>query len=504
MPQSDSSRLPRLFASFMQNSPAHWWMKDGAGRYVFVNDSFAKFFHRDPDEFIGKKDVDFMSKPFAERVIANDQIVFDLNRSIHLHELLEGPDGERIFLTVKFPFIENGLRFVGGIGFDVTDARQAQLELQEARDKAAEAAALKSAFIASVKHEIRTPLAGITGMSELLLLTQLNDEQRYLAQTVQDSSEALLTVLNDILDMSKIESGRVGLAQVPFSVKFMVDESIRLMSAAAAHKGLKLTLEYDDRIPERLVGDPERLRQVLLNVLSNAVKFTSKGSVAASVRMLEQRDGITVVRFAISDTGIGIAEEKLPYVFMPFWQAETGDQRSYGGPGLGLPLSKHLVEKMGGAGIQIDTKPGVGSTFSFDLPFRAKLGKPDTALIADVLIIEDNPTLQAALITEFEALGIASESLDNLAAAAKQVEARQYKLVLAECILPDGDASGFVERLRLRETKQALPRTPVVVMSAAPSQNERERYITLGADDYVGKPLSTEQIWRLMNLWGMV
>jgi PAS domain S-box-containing protein len=501
---SNTPDFRKVFLSFMENSPALWWMKDAAGKYLFVNSTFSRFFGRDAADFVGKTDFDFMSVAAAQAVRANDELVLQSQKSIHVHEILDSASGEHIFLTVKFPFHEQGKKFVGGIGFDVTDSRRAQVDLERAQDQALEAAALKSAFVSSIQHELRTPLAGIIGMNELLLMGDLTEEQKFLAATAQDSSQALLTVLNDILDLSKIEAGRLGLGQAPLNLRLVADECIRLLIAAARKKGLMLSLTFDDRVPERVMGDSERLRQVLMNLLSNAIKFTAAGSVELMVKLVSEDDSRATVSFSIRDTGIGIAKDKQRYLFMPFWQADMSDTRAYGGPGLGLPLSKHLVEKMGGGEIVVESTPENGSTFSFQIPFPKRHLSMDRTHHSDVLVVEDNATLASALIKELESLGIGSQSAANCRDALAVLSQHAFRLLFCERVLKDGDAADLIQQLRIREANQNLQHLPIVVMSPTPSLEERQRYLSMGADDYVGKPLSTEQLWRLVNIWKMI
>jgi PAS domain S-box-containing protein len=502
--RKDRSNLQMLL-SFMDHSPAHWWMKDSKGKYVFVNRRMADFWALSPEQMIGKTDFDLMPVLTAQAVRANDQLVIETQTSINIHEFLMGPTEERIFLTVKFPFDQDGTKCVGGIGLDVTEARRAQVELEKTRDQSLEAEALKSAFLASIQHEIRTPLAGIIGMNELLLMSNLDADQKHLAQTVQESSEALLTVLNDILDLSKIEAGRLGLERYPMNVKLVAQECFRLLQPAAELKNLKFTLSLDEKIPYVLMGDAERLRQLLMNLLSNAIKFTPSGIVETKIELMREDEQDALLRFAIKDTGIGIPQDQQAYLFMPFWQAHTGDARAYGGPGLGLPLSKHLVEKMGGDGINVQSAAGKGSTFSFEIEFPKKHTKTrgDSGSV-DVLIIEDNATLAAATLKEFEALGISAESVSTCSEAITRLEDNSYRMVLCERVLLDCDANELIQRTRLREGKNGLPRVPIIVMAPVPEAAERERYLELGADDYVGKPLTTEQLWRLVNVWHMI
>lgn len=491
----------KVLRCFMEYSPAHWWLKNADGKYIFVNKQFAEFWQRTPEYFVGKTDFDFMTSMSAQSLRANDQSVAESQQSLHVHESIDGGDGERIFLIVKFPFNENGINYVGGIGFDVTEARRAQLDLEQARDHALESAALKSAFLSSVQHELRTPLSGIIGMNEILLMTTLSDEQREYAGIVQESSEAMLTVINDILDLSKLETGTLGLSRVPFSMRLVAQESVRLMAAAARKKNLALSLSFDYSIPELLIGDPERMRQLLLNVMGNAIKFTPKGSVEVLVSLIEIAQGCATVRFAIKDTGIGIAPDKQAYLFMPFWQADMSNTRVFGGPGLGLPVSKHLVEKMGGEGIHVESALESGSKFWFDIPFPLKDAVTIEPQKSDVLIVEDNSTISTAILKEFESLGIPAESVTSCHDAVNKIEQEPFRLLLSECMLEDGDATELIQRVRLLESSSGANKLPVVIMSANPSDSQRQRYLANGADDYVEKPLSTEQLWRLVNIW---
>jgi two-component system, sensor histidine kinase and response regulator len=502
MVTSDSRHFGRLFESFMEHSPALWWMKDSTGCYVFVNPSFAQFWDLSPEDIVGKRDENFMPAETAQQLRANDASVLQSNQAIHIHETITGPRDTRIFLTSKFPFTEDGENYVGGIAFDVTPRVRLEHELETARDKALESEALKRAFISSIQHEIRTPLAGIIGMNELLLMSAVNEEQEQLAETIQQSSAALLAVLNDVLDLSKIESGKFGLSKVPFSVKFVAQESVRLVAAAARHKGLKLDLQIDPSLPDLVIGDPDRLRQLLLNLLANAIKFTLRGGISASVKLIEDNEETAIVRFSLSDTGIGIEPEKVPYLFLPFWQADMSDTRRYGGPGLGLPLCKYIAERMGSQGIHVTSEPKKGSTFTFDIPFPKRVDSvPPSQREAEVLIVEDNSTLLAVTASQFANLGIFTDAVTTSDEALKLLGSKAYNLILCERLFDGSHAKELIAKVREIETKNGWTRTPIIVMSASPSEEDRSEHLSQGADDYVGKPLSAEQLWRLVNIW---
>jgi signal transduction histidine kinase len=251
----------------------------------------------------------------------------------------------------------------------VQELRVAQHELEEARDKAMENSALKSAFVANISHEIRTPLSGIIGMNELLVASELDEEQHELAVTVQQSSRQLLAVLNDILDLSKIEAGRMHLESVPFDPSQVIADAVRLMEPAARSKELVLKKRSDFVLDRKVMGDPGRFRQVLLDLLSNAIKFTETGEVSIeAVIEAEDHDAVTL-RVVVSDTGIGMTEKDQMRLFEPFSQADNSTTRKFGGTGLGLTISKRLIEMMAGR-IGLSSKYGAGSTFWFVVPFK--------------------------------------------------------------------------------------------------------------------------------------
>ena len=254
----------------------------------------------------------------------------------------------------------------------INQLAESNAALQIARDQALEASNLKSAFVANISHELRTPLSGIMGMNELVLMApELSDETKSLAETVQESAIALLGVVNDILDLSKIEAGKVSLEYEPFNPKFMVQDCTNLLASAARGKGLAFTLQVDQHMPQFIYGDSARVRQVLLNLIGNAIKFTDKGKVSVSTHLVQQQDDQATLRFEVSDTGIGIAKESQRFLFLPFSQADNSSTRKFGGTGLGLTISKRFVEMMGGT-IGFDSTVGTGSTFWFEVRFDTK------------------------------------------------------------------------------------------------------------------------------------
>ena len=287
--------------------------------------------------------------------------------------------------------------------FDGYNQKKATQDLRLAKEAAEASAQAKSEFLANMSHEIRTPMSGILGMAELLLGTDLNDHQRSLAETVSRSGEALLHVLNDILDFSKIEAGKLELDPVDFNLHESVEDVAELLAEEAHEKGIELICRVQDNVPMAVNGDPGRLRQILTNLLGNAVKFTEKGHVFVGVSLIEENHGTVLLGFEVSDTGIGIAPEAQVGIFDAFSQADCSTTRKYGGTGLGLAISKHLSALMGGD-IGVESRPGTGSTFRFTacLKKQAKAFRPawtdNNGLYGlRVLIADDNEMTRTIL-----------------------------------------------------------------------------------------------------------
>jgi signal transduction histidine kinase/CheY-like chemotaxis protein/HPt (histidine-containing phosphotransfer) domain-containing protein len=347
-------------------------------------------------------------------------------------------------------------------------------ELDRARCAAEDANRAKGEFLANMSHEIRTPMNGVIGMAELLATTDLAPRQREYLAVVRNSAESLLRVLNDILDFSKIEAGRLDLESVPFSLRETVGDALRTLAPRAAEKRLELACRIAPDVPDALVGDPGRLRQVLVNLVGNAIKFTEKGEVVAEVVRESPRDGRTTLAFTVRDTGIGIAKEHQALVFEAFRQADASTSRRYGGTGLGLSICARLVTLMGGE-IGVESEPGRGSTFRFTARFAE--GAPGGAAPApraqladmEVLVADDNDTNRRILAEMLRSWGLrptlvdgGRAALDELARAA--AAGRPYRLLLLDAMMPEADGWAVAAEIRAND---ALPRPAILVLSSA-------------------------------------
>src|SRR5664280_969991 len=384
-----------LLEALMDNTPDHIYFKDVDSRFTLISKTTAESFGlHDPSEAVGKTDLDFFTEEHARPAFEDEQEIIRTGKPIvDLEERETRLDGRETWAsTTKLPRRDRAGNIVGtfGISRDITARKQAEKELrdattalQAAMSQAVELAAAadmanaaKSEFLANMSHEIRTPMNGVIGMIGLLLDTELDEDQRHYAETVRQSGESLLDLINDILDFSKIEAGGVELEMLDFDLRALLDDFAAMPALRAHEKGLEFICAVAPDVPAHLSGDPGRLRQVLLNLAGNALKFTHKGEIAVRVALVAETDADVVVRFSVKDTGIGIAPEKQARMFEKFTQADASTTRRYGGTGLGLAISKRPVELMGGE-IGLVSDAGRGSGFWFTIRLAKQADPPD-------------------------------------------------------------------------------------------------------------------------------
>jgi two-component system sensor histidine kinase/response regulator len=493
-----------LMRTVIDNIPDSIFAKDSEGRYLLTNNAFAKLHGFDsPECLLGKSAFDLFPKERATSLYSADLEVMRATKS----QIIEGErsqvDAEgnlRWIQMTKVPLTNMLDEVVGvvGVNRDITPHKRSEVELVKAKEEAEAANRAKSEFLANMSHEIRTPLNGVIGMTDLALETDLTAEQREYLRTVKLSADSLLSVINDILDFSKIEAMKVELELEDFNLRDILESTFKTQAWRADEKGLELLCEIAPSIPDVVRGDFNRLRQVVVNLLGNAIKFTESGEVALNVQVESEGGPGQILHFTVSDSGIGIPLEKQKLIFQPFAQADSSTTREYGGTGLGLTISNRLVELMGGK-MWVESEVGRGTAFHFtarleksEKPIESGTVAPPEALRGvKVLIVDDNRTNRRILEGMLKRWEMNSTSVDNGKEALVRLssaleEGTPFGLILTDMHMPTMDGFELIEQIRQRPQ---LSTATIMMLTSAGHRGDGARCQNLGVAAYLLKPI---------------
>jgi PAS domain S-box-containing protein len=507
-----------LLRALMEGVPEYVYVKDSESRFLLANKGVVELMGAvSANNLLGKTDFDFFPKELAAQYYLDEQRIIQTGEPLfNREEPCRGPAGEPKWnLTTKVPFDDGSGRIIGVVGWgrDITEQKQIAEQLRQAKEAAEAASRAKSEFLANMSHEIRTPMNGILGMTELILSTELGVEQREHLEMVDSSAHALLTVINDILDFSKIEARKLELDCVDFDLRENLEATTKTFEMPAQRKGLELVCRIRPEVPARVRGDAFRLRQVLTNLLGNALKFTERGQVALEVASDPPDQDSVTLHFAVRDTGIGIPREKQQLVFHPFSQADSSTTRRYGGTGLGLTISARLVEMMGGR-IWVESEAGQGSRFHFtarldlaqaveqarpvDVPRRAVDDHARDRRALRILVAEDNRVNQILIVRLLEKRGHATVVAGNGREALAALEKQPFDVVLMDMQMPEMDGFEAVTIIRQRENGTGAHQ-PIIAITAHAMKGDRERCLAVGMDRYVSKPVRAEELFEAID-----
>jgi PAS domain S-box-containing protein len=518
-------RERHLLHALIDALPDRIYVKDTACRFVLNNRAHLAALNTTANDAVGKTDADFRPAESAAQMREEDQAVLTTGTALINSEMHNvRADGSRgCYLATKVPLRDSEGRIIGLVGItrDISErlqmeeqirAKNAQLEESARQAKqlareAEQASIAKSEFLANMSHEIRTPMNGVIGMTGLLLDTTLSTEQRQYTEIVRGSAESLLAVVNDILDFSKIEARKLALDTLDFDLRLVMEDTVEMLSVRAHDKGLRFACLVHPDVPSLLRGDPGRLRQIVVNLTGNAIKFTEKGEVTIHVDLVSERESDVALRFTVTDTGIGIPKDRLDRLFMPFSQVDGSTTRKYGGSGLGLVISRQLAELMGGT-VTVESEVGQGSTFAFTAVLQrqadAPRALPQTADLrgARVLVVDDygsNRLLVTRLLREWgcepEEAADAREAIERLLAG--HAEGRSFDAAILDMQLPGEDGCSLGLRIKQHE---AISNTVLVMMTSLGQRGDGQKLASCGFAGFLTKPIRRSHVHDCLML----
>ncbi|NTS40594.1 PAS domain S-box protein [Flavisolibacter sp. BT320] len=488
--------------AILDNMPMIIYLKDLEGRFMMLNRQFHQTFGTTDEMVVGKKEIGNVHKTpgGSARFAEVDEQVKRTGKPVELEDVLLTTQGERNMLVVKFPLYDknNELFAISAVGKDITEVIRYQRQLIGAKKRAEKAERLQEEFLANMSHEIRTPMNGIIGMTNLLETTSLNYEQRDYLHLIKESSGILLALINDILDLSKIKSGRMSVEKTPYNLQQTIDSVLAPFKVKAKEKGIAIHRIFEE-VPQHITGDQHKLQQVLNNLLSNAVKFTENGAVTLFATTEKREEELYLV-CTVTDTGIGIGADKLDSVFESFVQAGSDMVRRFGGTGLGLSITKRLIELQGGK-ITVSSTYGEGTSFYFELPLtlsemvtnepqvpQLEQAQLSASLLAGkkILLIEDNIVNQKVTYLMLHKAGMEVHIANHGKEAVAFLEKETYDLIITDLQMPEMD--GFQTAAYIRKKMQI--NIPIIAMTASALRNEKDRCMELGMNEYLTKPFA--------------
>ncbi|MBL7719521.1 MAG: PAS domain S-box protein [Flavipsychrobacter sp.] len=507
--ESERRSEQKLVQHILDNIPSVIFLKDVEGRYLLINRKMEEVLGLPATKVIGQSDLQLIQDKarYLEFKYSDDKVLIHKTAN-SFEDVVDKGDGVlEYYWVTKFPLFdeEGNVKHICGLATDITERKEDELKLVQAKKDAEQARAAQESFLANMSHEIRTPMNGIIGMGNLLLSTEQNEEQKEFTENIQESARNLLAIINDLLDFSKIKSGKFLFENAPFKLRQTIKKTLYPLQYRAEEKLIGLHLNIDNSVPEVLIGDGLRLQQVIINLVGNAIKFTTKGAVNINISAGEENAGYIDLQVEVTDTGIGIAENKLDYIFESFTQNNVNTSRKYGGTGLGLAIVKQLVELQQGH-VWVTSSLNKGSVFTVIIPYRVseeqqltevrtnQIKSGDEHLLEGihVLVAEDNSINQKVVRNTLQKQGASVHIVNNGREAISELQRNKYDVVLMDLQMPDID--GYKATTHIRQILRLD--IPILAMTADALKGEAEKCFDVGMTGFISKPFEPRDLYH--------